>query len=241
MFSRFFVSIIYLVQNVLYLVFDTYTLDCVGILGKVIFSLFTGHHVMVLCALVCLTVDRLISIKRPFFYQLLDSYFPMKCLGISLLFSASVFVVEFRTNKDVGFSVYLVIFISTAIFLSCANLYIRKMIKEQYRKINLTQVTSNDEQTRQIQFKLRRRQLRATRTCLFVIFSFVLLHVPVIFHFMLRNLLRSTYSDIVPLEVGMSLFIIAFLNSIVDGILYVKINKNVKAELKDVFLKWKPS
>lgn len=235
MLSHILFNINVIIQHALYLCCNLYVWNRATVLNRIILSMLTSKIVLLNCNVINVTIDRLVAIRRPYMYRRLDYRFPMLCFGVSVFLSTGQFFLHFFTNDKISYVGTTCICMMAATFLSISNLYIRKVIRRQCLKIRQMQVTSDINKTREVQARIQKRELRATRLCFLIVLSFVIFWIPVACDFVMKVTLKEKYTSVVPSDVGMAFMILALWNGLVDCLLYVKCNKQLKKILKNMF------
>lgn len=187
---------------------------------------------MVNFSIIGITIDRLVAIKKPFMYQRLDYRFPMFTFVISFLLSAFLSLLHSFTNDDIGLIPMIVISIVVGSFLFSANFYIRKIVKRQHQEIKRLMVTSDVDQSKKNETESRKRELRATRLCLYIVYSYFIFILPCACELLMRLIFSNRYLGAIPAEVGMILLHLILWNGLTDCVLYVKSNSELKNVLR---------
>lgn len=173
-------------------------------------------------AITGLSADRLLAVKYPFFYQRMSSKHLLLYGGIcAIVIGGSFFLLVFP--QLVAFIFAGVFWISTMFFVCIANLKIRQVVQEKCRDVNGEDTTTlnNDHKT---------FELKKTRICLILAFSFLLWWFPII----LTEALKSLFSLRHFTDMFVCSTFISMLNSLFDPVFYIIRSKHLRAEIKEL-------
>lgn len=176
-----------------------------------------------------LSLDRFLAIKRPFFYQTLSKSFII-CTNIAIMFCTMSFLSLFLINNLYGMYMSILSILIASFMLGVFNSIMYLELKKQFRNIQSTSVHNSSKDQLKSRKKIKHRQLRALKLCVFITVSYVTFWSP----YMISGLISKTSTrSAVDIFLANCLEIFAVLDSIVDPLIYIYLNKTVKRKFRD--------
>lgn len=182
------------------------------------------------CYTTMIALDRYLAIKRPFYYTTLGKRFVIISNSLIVLISVVVklaFVLTTITTTIIAFLVILIFSASVGFF----NYVLYREVKKQYVSINSMTVYHTNEAEAKHKKYIKRRQLRSLKICLLLTFSYVLFWLP----YVVTVLLYQMFKTFLMWKVRSCLELFNLFNSIVDVVIYVSLNNDMKQEMKKFF------
>lgn len=220
----------------LYYVYKIYHLNPSAFIGKLHICMLIGSISAQCFSTIVITLDRFFSITRPFVYQRLGNKIPL--IGGISMFAIGVvaFLVRFFTDSSKS-SIIISSFNSLTQFVMCfCNYQIYRIIKQQFISIRATAVTADEAAAKKMRQELLKREMKATKICAWVVTTYVLFTLPTGIDQLFSSRI-SNYHTYVPREVSLCLIALALCNSIVDPLIYLHSNRQMKQELRNFFTK----
>jgi len=204
------------------IIFTTTFFNCPSNIAVALSKILMTEMILSMLMLNC---DRYFAISKPFVYQKMTS--KKACLLIAA--SWMIMLVEFvlfivlNLRRQVVLNVILTILMIISItVLTYSNIVIWFIARKHIDSIAQNSV---NEHTRE---RNRRKHLKkSTVSCLVVIGSFIVLYTPSLIHNVMEAWFRSTLSD----AFTTSFIVIALMNGIVDPLIYVMFNSEIKSEI----------
>ena len=194
-----------------------------------IFFLFNNVMLMgMFLILITTTIDRLIAIKYPVFYESLTSKHCLIVIVSSWLLP--VLFLSIGLNSDYVKYNYLVlstILIGIAtVILTASSVIVYGVVKKHLNMIKLNRVVDDESTKKEQSIKLA----KSIFVCLLIVVTFVLCWFPHLVHDILT--LANIYEPSNDKPFTMIVEVIALCNSGLDPVFYVLLNKNVKREIR---------
>lgn len=170
-----------------------------------------------------LSGDRLLAVKYPMLYQRTSHKYTM-IYGITCTIVSIVMIFLYNINYIYALFLNSVIFILIESLICIANLMVRQIVKEKFNKIG-------DFQVARLSKEKKSMELKKTRICLILAFSFLFFCAPtnimdIVFVF------YYNYNDYLATTTCLS-SILFVLNSIFDPVFYIIRSKQLRTEIKE--------
>lgn len=195
--------------------------------------------VMTFSSIILVTIEKLIAIKKPFFYAELDYRFFVVCSGIGFLFPLiSTVLILNKSTKEIAYKMFVAGILCVTIILSFSNIVIYKEVRRQFTAIASNVVTTTDQDRIEKLQLMRKRQNRSVRVCFLIVLTCIICWLPAcfncfIFFFFRRMYILSNHYTIIRSVV----YLFACMNSITDPIIFTMMNKEVRNGLTYLILR----
>lgn len=169
-----------------------------------------------------LSGDRLLAVTYPMIYQRENN----KCILIYGMLCATIIFVMMSIKILFADAIYMilgsVICVITGIFVCIANLLVRKTVKKKFHQIGDRQVTVITEEQKAM-------ELKKTRICVVLAFSFLIFWIPnVVIDILSIIYSADEFSSVQDLGI-----LIAMLNSNFDPVFYIIRSQKLRNEIKE--------
>ena len=201
------------------------------------------HHfcyIVTYFMMVLVTMDRVLAVKLPFYYCKLTKKSCACALGVSMV-TPLMFLIQQMTTRKGNVNAYFT-FIAVSMFMlvcvSVANAVIYHSAMKIFRASVHTTVATDPTQHGKMVGQLRRRLMKSTRTCIFIVFTNILFSLP--YGIITTMLLVSDKMDksewtMTTITVHQVCAILANSNSLKDPLLYIGLNRSASKEFVRVF------
>lgn len=175
-----------------------------------------------------LSLDRYLAIRRPFYYQTLSKRF-ITATNIAAISYTLVFIVSFHLSQIYGVLVATCAKIAVGTTLSIFNATLYFELRKQFRAIQSTCVHKSADEHISSAKKGKLRQTRALKLCVFITVSYMLFWYPHMFS-TVHYFTTGYQTNVTVLQ---CLELLALLDSIVDPLIYIYLNKTVKRKIRE--------
>lgn len=184
------------------------------------------------CMIVLVTVDRLIAIKRPYFYNELTWKFCISSTSIIMAFPIGFIISEMNSKKHI-YNLLLFCKALASIVLAISHHLIYREVKRQFHRISKLIVCENLILVAQKKSKLHQRKIKSTRTCYFIVLSNIVFWLPCSITFILILTAKEEvyWSDTI-LQLRYAAHVFENLNSLKDPLMYAILNKDLRCQLR---------
>lgn len=182
------------------------------------------------CYTFLLSMDRYLAIKKPFFYQTISKRFIL-ITNITVILIAPTTAFFFAYDRyTIYFAVFLLVFVS--LMLAVFNCVLYFELRKQFQSIRSTSVHKSTEQRKASAKDIKQRQLRALKICVFITVSYIVFWYPFTF-----SAIFSTTSpqDAKKVLLTNCLEVFGILDSVVDPLICIHLNKSVKRKIRSFF------
>lgn len=195
-------------------------------------SLVASSISMVLLSVFLITADRYIAITRCFFYQRLTVKFPLVSGILVSGFGIVAFFIQYYKSSDASNSSPIVICLSflTLAVLCASNFRIYHIIKQQFTQIRQNTVSTDEDATQKLKQDLLKREIKSTKVCLRIVAAYFGTVFPITLFMLCEELF-----DFYPSEVETVVMLIGICKCIVDPLICLQSNQEMKREIRDVF------
>ena len=206
---------------------------------KIITSLFCGSFIFTYTCVALVTLDRLLAVRFLFRYERLNKKFVV-CSYIIAIIIPIVYIILTHTGYiSASYHVFVMTGCTVCIGMAISNVIIYRQVRRQYLHILATIVAFDDIAQKAKEKRLRQRRLRSVRICVFIVCSFTLLWLPVgvwclILMYVFTDKRYYVWS---PVFVYLLLNAFLYMNSMIDPIIYISINREAKVNIRKIFRK----
>lgn len=194
---------------------------------KVAISTYHFCYLSSFCMIILTAADRYIAVRLPFMYNALT----VKRYSLSIVFLMIIpnlfFCVELFVSKESGYTIFLIVKVTTILVLSLTTFFIYRTVQYQYRQISLHIVTETEESKKVLIRNLNRQKIHSIRVCLRIVFSTVIFWFPAAVTVVLRLILGHAYWNKTTIQIQYLVTVIASINSLHDPLITVFSNKRI--------------
>lgn len=204
-----------------------------GISWKAVFvfnSIRYTFYVTASCYTFLLSLDRYLAIKSPFYYQTISTLFIINS-NLAVIFCTLMFAVLFLLNELYGafFGIVFMLIVSTMLGVFNAIMYFE--LRKKFRAIKSMSVHNSREDHDNSKKKTSQRQVRALKLCVFIAVSYMIFWLP----FMLAAINAIISGEDTDANLSHFLQLFALLDSIIDPLICIYLNKTVKQKIRSFF------
>ena len=181
------------------------------------------------------TLDRLLAVKFPFYYERCSEKFCLYAIIIGLIPPVVFLLMQVIGDIFYAYSIFVLVGLVLSIFIGITNIIVYKEVKRQLQQIARTTVAENQHEKQNKLNCLNKRKWKSASNCALIVLTTILFLLPIEIVTILILIFRNCFFSEATTHVTYAAGMFVLLNSLKDPLLYIFLNKDVKQEMIKIF------